>query len=103
MAKLREYDQDEDWEQYVERLEFYFVAREVTEEAKQKATLLSACGASTYKLMCDLVSPEKPKDKTFAQLAEVVKNHLKPKPSVIVQQYKFHTCMQQLGESIVCF
>ena len=71
MAKLREYDQDEDWEQYVERLEFYFVAKEVTAEAKKKATLLSACGASTYKLMCDLISSAKSKDKTFAQLAEV--------------------------------
>ena len=53
--------------------------------------------------MCDLVSPAKPKDKTFAELAEVVKNHLKPKPSVIVQRYKFHTRKQQPGESIACF
>lgn len=103
MAKLKEFSGDEDWEQYCERLEFYFVAHDVTDEAKKKATLLSACGASTYKLMCDLVSPLKPKDKTFAELKDLVQKHLKPKPSEIVQRYKFHTRSQQSGESIATF
>ena len=61
------------------------MAKEVTAEAKKKATLLSVCGASTYKLMYDLISPARPRDKTFAELAGVMKKHLKPKPLVIVQ------------------
>ena len=103
MAKLREYSAEEDWLQYCERLEFYFVANGVEDAAKKKATLLAACGASTYKLMCDLVSPAKPKDKTFEELRDVVQNHLKPKPSVIVQRYKFNTRKQHDGESVAEF
>ena len=103
MAKLKEFSADEDWEQYVERLEFYFEAKEITDAAKRKATLLSVCGAPTYKLMCDLVAPGKPKDKTFQQLKEIVQSHLKPKPSVIVQRYRFNTRAQQSGETIAEF
>ena len=103
MAKLKEYQEDEDWEQYVERLEFYFEAKDITDEAKMKATLLSVCGASTYKLMSDLVAPQKPKEKTFLELKEIVQRHLKPKPSVIVQRYKFNTRSQQSGETIAEF
>ena len=44
MAKLKEYREDEDWEQYVERLEFYFEAKDITNEAKMKATLLTFAG-----------------------------------------------------------
>ena len=103
MAKLREYDVDDDWTQYVERLEFHFVAHDITDAAKKKATLLSVCGAETYKLMCDLVAPLKPKDKTFDELKTLVQRHLKPKPSVIVQRYKFNTRVQNSGESVAGF
>ena len=103
MAKLKEFSGEEDWLQYCERLEFYFVAHGVEDAGKKKATLLAACGATTYKLMCDLVSPLKPKDKTFEQLKEIVQKHLKPKPSEIVQRYKFHTRVQRSGETIANF
>ena len=86
MAKLKEYSADEDWEQYVERLEFYFVSKDIDKEPKKKVTLLAAMGATTYKLMCDLVAPQKPKDKTFAELKDLVQKHLKPKPYVIIQR-----------------
>ena len=103
MSKFKEYHESDDWEMYVERLEFYFVANDITDEPKKKATLLSVCGAATYKLMCDLVAPAKPKDKTFKQLKEVIQKHLKPKPSVIVQRYKFNTRSQIQGESVAEF
>ena len=103
MAKLKEYNNDDDWLQYVERLEFYFEAQDITDGGKKRATLLSVCGAQTYKLICDLVAPQKPKDKTFDELKDVVQKHLKPKPSVIVQRYKFNTRGQTSGESVACF
>ena len=103
MAKLKEFNGEDDWEQYCERLEFHFEAHEITNGGKKKATLLSVCGAQTYKLMCDLVAPLKPKDKTFDELKDVVQKHLKPRPSAIVQRYKFNTRGQQHGESVACF
>ena len=50
----------EDWESYEERLQQYFVASDKAEAEKQRAILLSACGQSTYKVIRNLVAPEKP-------------------------------------------
>ena len=53
-------------------------------EDKRKAILLSRCGVATSRVM-NLTAPEKPTDKTFAQLVQLVGEHHNPKPSVIVE------------------
>ena len=40
----------ENWESYIERMEQYFVANDVTSAAKKRAILLSTCGPSTTQL-----------------------------------------------------
>ena len=39
---------------------------------KQRAILLSVCGSKTYKLIRNLTTPEKPSDKTFTELVDLV-------------------------------
>ena len=51
----------EDWRSYTDRLEQYFAANDVAGARKQRAILLSACGASTYQLIQNLVGPDQPK------------------------------------------
>ena len=62
--------------------------------------LLSSCGAKTYKLIKNLVSPGKPTDKTFTELVNIVKNHLNPRPSTIVYRLKFNSRFRQPRETI---
>jgi hypothetical protein len=50
-VRLEEYDPQEEWSKYIERLEFYFKANGVDEEDEQRAILLSVCGSKTYKLI----------------------------------------------------
>ena len=51
----------EEWPQYVERLEFFFVANGITLEEKQRATFLTVIGPSTYKLLRSILGePIKP-------------------------------------------
>ena len=88
---LTEYDMQEDWSEYIERLEFYFEANGVSDGEKQRAILLSVCGSKTYKLIRNLTTPQKPSDKTFAELVDLVQGHQHPKPSAIVQRFKFNT------------
>ncbi|XP_065919035.1 uncharacterized protein [Dysidea avara] len=87
-----------DWESYIERLENYFVAHEITDAAKQRATLLSQCGSATYKLVRSLVAPQKPNEVEYAALVKRINEHFVPKPSVIVQRFKF----QYLHEAKHC-
>ena len=82
----------EDWVSCTERLIQYFVANSIAEEGdKRKAILLSSCSAATYQLICNLVAPDKPTDKNYAEIVAVVKAHHQPRPSTIVQRFHFHT------------
>ncbi len=65
--------------------------------------LLMASGPSTYKLIRNLTAPIKPAEKSFNDLVALVKTHYAPKQSVIMQQFKFHSRVQQSGESVAVF
>ena len=102
-GKLEEYDPQEEWSQYIEQLEFYFEANGVDNVDKQRAILLSVCGSRTYKLIRNLTMPGKPSDKTFKEIVELVQNHENPKPSAIVQRFKFNTRFRKPGELIASY
>ena len=85
---------------YVERLEQYFAANDITINEKKRAILLSACGAATYRLIRSLVFPSKPSEKTFTELVKVVSSHHNPKPSAIMQRFKFNCHIRGTNESI---
>ena len=54
-GRIAEFNQETDnWNQYVERLDFYFVANDIKDEVKQKAIFLSACGSGVYATLRDL-------------------------------------------------
>ncbi|KAL3974523.1 interleukin 1 receptor-like 1 [Sarotherodon galilaeus] len=94
---------DGDWIEYVERLECFFLANDISDEGKKRSVLLSACGARTYKLIRNLTTPRKPGDFSFKELVMLVQNHHCPKPSMIVQQFKFHTHSRKPGVSVAAY
>ena len=63
---------------YLERVELYFAANDITDGAKKVTVFLSVGGVLAYTLLRDLVSPAKPKEKTFEQLTEALKKHYEP-------------------------
>ena len=93
----------EDWTSYTERLQQYFAANDVDSAEKQRAIFLSACGAQTYQLLKNLLAPEKPMEKSFEELVELMKNHLQPRPSVIVERFTFHSRNRKEGESVAVY
>ena len=103
-GSIGEFDRtQEDWVSYCERLEQYFVANDVKNADKQRAILLSVCGASTYQLIRNLVAPNKPTEKTFAEIVKLVKDHHTPPPPAAMQRYTFNKRIQKEGESIAEF
>ena len=73
------------WILYAERMEQFFVANGIEEDSKKVATLLTVIGDKAYALLRNLVAPVKPATKSFRELVEVMKKHLKPKPPVIAE------------------
>ena len=93
----------ESWTAYVERLVQYLAANKIEDPDQQRAVLLSVCGPATYRLIRNLVSPKKPQEFKFAEIVEIVQKHHDPKPSVIVQRYRFNSRNRRAGESVATY
>ena len=89
-----------DWPMYTERMEQYFVANGIDNDAKKKAVFLTVIGGKAYGLLRNLLSPTKPADADYATLIKTMKDHLSPKPLVIAERFKFHKRDQHEGESV---
>lgn len=64
-GKIENYEFDMNWVEYIERLEhFFFTANEIKDADKMKSILLTVCGQKMYGLIRNLMSPNKPTDKT---------------------------------------
>ena len=104
LGKVEEFDSSkEDWQQYVERLGHFFVVNGISSAEKKRAVFLCVIGASTYKILRNLVAPTKPGDKVYSALVEVLAKHYKPTPSEIVERCKFHSRFRKTGESVATF
>ena len=77
--------------EYIERVEQYFIANDVTDEKKQTAIFLTVIGNETYSLLRNLLAPESPAGKTVKTLSETLIDHLKPQPIIIAERFKFYS------------
>ena len=93
----------ESWTSYSERLGYYFTANDITDETKKKSILLLCSGAATYDILKNLLQPTCLNDKSYDELVKVLSNYFNPKPSTIVQSYKFNTCVRESGESVASY
>ena len=92
--------QVDDWVTCTERTEQFFIANGITDDAKKIAVLLTVIGGKAYALLRNLLAPAKPAEKSFDVLVKVIEDHLKPKPLVIAERFKFHRGNQHEGEMI---
>ena len=90
----------EEWKQYVERLEQYLIANGVESAQKKRAIFLSTIGPKAYKLLSSLVAPASPGEKDYADLVKIMADHHSPPPSEIVQRFRFHTRFRRQGETV---
>ena len=93
----------EDWTSYTQRMNYYFVANDVADGAKKRSILLSACGATTYKIIRNLVEETKLDTTSYDDIVELVKAHFDPTPSPIMQRYRFNTRVRTDGESVAIY
>lgn len=103
IGSVAEFTAGEDWEEYCERLEQYFLANNIKDtetEKRRRAVFLSVIGGKTYGLLKTLLAPKKPTEKTYEELRQVLQDHLSPKPVVIAERYRFWTVRQKAGQSV---
>ena len=88
---------------FVERLGFYFVANDVEGDDKKRSILLSICGYQTFKLITSLLDAQVLETKSYSDLVKIVTDYYDPKPSIIVQRYKFNSRVRATEESIAMY
>ena len=108
LGKIEEFDPaSTNINRYLERLEQYFIANSVPadtgERFKRRATLISVIGSKAYDVLSDLCSPESPSEKTYDNLATILKDHFASKRLLIAERYRFHNCIQLEGEGVSTF
>ena len=91
IGNLSSFKEGDDWSQYVERLQFYFQANGITEDVQKRATLLLVAGPAVYKQLSSLITPAKPADLPFERILEALTKYYSPRPSEIVERFKFHS------------
>ena len=68
---------------------------------RKVALLLSNIGPKGYKLLRSFAAPDTPASKTFEELADMLINHLAPRPSATNERYKLNTMSQIPNETLV--
>uniref|UniRef100_A0A1Y1K4M7 CCHC-type domain-containing protein n=2 Tax=Photinus pyralis TaxID=7054 RepID=A0A1Y1K4M7_PHOPY len=99
---ISEFKFNMDWDNYIERLEQYFIVNSVVDE-KKVPLLLTLVGDEGYALLKNLCTPDLPSTKEFKELIKLMSNHLKPKPNIITERYKFKERKQKDDENISNF
>ena len=93
----------QEWAEYVERLDSYFLPNDIGDPDKKRAILINAVGPTTYRLIKTLSLPEKPSEHLFEQIVKRVESHFHPKPSPLIKRYEFNGRKQRPGETIAEF
>lgn len=87
------------FDEWVERLEFYFDVNDIKDN-KKASWLLTLVGGEVYSVLKSLINPEKPSSKTYEEIVRILLKHYEPENNVIAERYKFNTRIQYEYESI---
>ena len=93
-------DAVESWAEYQERLEEHFLAKDIDDDTKKRATLMSVCGRKTFQIARSLCAPDKVATKKYSEICALLSGHFNPKPSQIAQRFHFNNRLQKSGESV---
>ena len=91
---------EESFDVYYERVDLFFLANDITDAAKKKATFLTSIGVDAYRLVRSLCTPDMPSDKSLVDIVKLLKDHLAPEPNSILERFKFYSRNRKDGESV---
>jgi hypothetical protein len=99
-GSVGEYNQsEEEWRHYVERVECFLSANEITDANRKRSVFLAMVGAKTYGLLRGL-SNNVPMSKTFTELCNLMERHANPMPNEIAERYVFNSRSRKENETI---
>ncbi|KAK8775628.1 hypothetical protein V5799_031024 [Amblyomma americanum] len=98
-ARLEEFA-GSNWASWFGRLQFFFEVNDVTPPVKQRAHLLTLCGAQIYDVVCALLQPKTPDQVSYAEIVAALQAHYDPRPSEVYNRAMFQRRDQLPGGSV---
>lgn len=92
--------QTDNWDIYLDRLNFCFEANGVVLDAAKRANFITICGSRVYETLLALITPKKASDVTFDEIQFVLTKHFSPKPNEISVSFKFYKRDQKRDEPV---
>ena len=93
----------ESWIEYEEQFEFSLVAHNIMEDEKKKAHLVSSIGASNFSFLRSIATSQGIKEKPYADLVRILREHFSLKPLEVGLRFKFNSYIRKPGESVATF
>ena len=90
----------DDWILYCQRFEHFLLANGIKDDDRKKHLFLAMMGGATFKLLANLVAPKSSGEVEYAEIHKVLKEHYKPKPIKIAEQFRFYKRNQLTTESL---
>ena len=87
-------------ESWLEQLEAQLDLLDITEGPKKTKALIAAVSGEAYETLKNLSTPEKPTDKSFADLKKLLLAYARPKPIELVERYNFAQISQRKDEDV---
>ena len=75
----------------------------MTEGSQKLHLFLTLMGASTFKLLSNLITPQEQGDITYTQVVEKLTSHFKPKTLKIAKRFRFYKRNQSRGENVAYY
>ena len=71
----------------------HYLLNDIITDEKNVAVLITVVGSEMYALLSDLIAPAKSATKSYSDLVDVLKSHLKP--VIIAEQFHLHRRQQK--------
>ena len=88
---------------YAQRFEHFLLANNVKEDEQKRHLLLAMIGGRTFKLLANLVAPQKPDEVAYEAIHKQLQEHYKPKPIKIAERFRFYKRNQQSSETVAAY
>ncbi|CAC5413771.1 unnamed protein product [Mytilus coruscus] len=97
-GRIEEFKFENNFEEYTKKTRRVFPGKINRTMTTRRGQFFHSLWEKTYSLLRNLCAPAKPNTKTFDNLKEVLTDHLRPKPLIIAERYKFHQRKQESHE-----
>lgn len=95
---FQSYEDNMNWEVYLQQLEQHFAAYGVTGDIQKRAYFLSWLGINTYELLQKLYGSAKLSEQAYSELTDKLSIHFKTKVHVSTARYDFFKCRMKTNQ-----